>query len=367
MDKQPEADMNGKAKMNGKGPYSRLNGSRIPPRVPPRIPSRRTSPLLPATVFCLAVTLLVALATQNFKQMTTQTAPSGADAFRLAVNRAMSAAELTQTALSREEWGTVADWWKEAVELMKTVPMSSPNYQLAQQKAQEYERNLQYAQDRGQTPAKQASPSDGLWTAGSRRADVLRIQGKPTETDRYDSLCKEVLHYGKSNVELSNGIVVNYEDFDKKLKVAPDGSPLPPPPTTDSHWTLGSSREDVFKRQGTPSRIDKYDYSKRELLYYGNSFVELTDNRVTGYNNFDGNLNASIVPLSGTATSDRPYWTLNSERDDIFRIQGTPTEVSLDNAQCSEVFHYGDSTVELTNGFISGYDNIGGNLKVKAK
>jgi pilus assembly protein FimV len=72
-------------------------------------------------------------------------APAEADYFREAVNAAQAAANLTQTASNSSEWQAVADSWSKAIDLMKQVPDSDPNYQVAQQKAVEYQPNLEYA------------------------------------------------------------------------------------------------------------------------------------------------------------------------------------------------------------------------------
>jgi hypothetical protein len=68
------------------------------------------------------------------------------DPFQKAVNKAMSAATLTQSAALKDDWNLVASEWQEAIALMKAVPLSHPQYTVAQQKAIEYQRNLDYAQ-----------------------------------------------------------------------------------------------------------------------------------------------------------------------------------------------------------------------------
>ena len=73
-----------------------------------------------------------------------QTAP---DTFQSAVNQAMDAATLTQTASTPEDWQQVAKAWENAIALMKSVPPSHPRYSIAQQKAVEYQPNLTYAQN----------------------------------------------------------------------------------------------------------------------------------------------------------------------------------------------------------------------------
>jgi hypothetical protein len=67
------------------------------------------------------------------------------DFFGEAVNKAMSAATITQSATSKDDWNLVASQWQEAIALMKAVPGSSPNYALAQKKVVEYQPNLDYA------------------------------------------------------------------------------------------------------------------------------------------------------------------------------------------------------------------------------
>lgn len=68
------------------------------------------------------------------------------DTFREAVNKAIYAANLTQSAKSPDEWKIVLSQWQAAIALMKTVPSSSPNYIVAQQKIAEYQKNLNYAE-----------------------------------------------------------------------------------------------------------------------------------------------------------------------------------------------------------------------------
>lgn len=75
---------------------------------------------------------------------------SSATPFRDAVNKATSAAQLTQTAQTAEEWQTVANDWQAAIALMQAVPEGDPNYAVAQQKAAEYQKNLEYAQQNAQ-------------------------------------------------------------------------------------------------------------------------------------------------------------------------------------------------------------------------
>lgn len=335
---------------------------------PPRNPLRWLLPILPVAVFCAAVALAIVVAMEETPLQRPATESLKTEAFRWAVNRAMSAAELTQTASSKDEWSTIASWWEDAIDLMKSVPRTHPKHELAQQKVQEYQQKLEYAQSKIKSNTDTNQPSASLWSVGSRRIDILRIQGPPTHEARYDALCQDVMYYGKSLVEFNNGVVVKYEDIDKNLKVAPETTPITSTQSGAYAWTLGSSREDVFKIQGTPDRVTRYDSLRKETLYYSNSLVEITENLVTGYSNLDGTLYVIVVPIETEASGNTgDSWTIGSDRNDVFRVQGTPTQVSLDHSLCRETLHYGDSTIDLKNGFVAGYDNLGRNLRVQVK
>lgn len=73
------------------------------------------------------------------------TQEQGESSFNRAVNTAISAGEMAQTARTIDEWRNVEVLWSEAIELMKSVPQSDENYEIAQVKADEYLPNLEYA------------------------------------------------------------------------------------------------------------------------------------------------------------------------------------------------------------------------------
>lgn len=384
MDNQPGQNGNGNGHSNGRAnghtnghsngqTNGQTNGRERYPLLEVRRPiqsplRRRSSSLLPLAAVCsilaLGIALFIGVFMDGAKPPETARAIPKTEAFRWGVNRAISAAELTQSAQSIKEWQQVSDWWAEAVELMQMVPNSDQRYDVAVAKVSEYQTNLRYAQKRAQEAAEQPAMGD-LWGIGSRRAVVLKLQGEPTSTERYDSLCKEILQYGKSQVELSNGLVVRYSDTDRNLKAS--ATELPVIPTRAGIWDLGSTKATVFQIQGTPNRVLRYDYSDQETLYYGSSTVDLVNQRVIGYDNQDRNLRVKLTPVLTAADSRSPVWTTDSNREDLLRVQGTPTQVTLNASACSETLYYGDSVVSLKNGFVAGYDNLERNLKVKAK
>lgn len=367
MNKLPESSRNEQSSQNGKGAYPMLETRRS---IQPTVYTPRPPSVLPLMILCFTVGLGIAIFMGSVRPPEVSQSVSETEAFRLAVNRAMNAAELTQTAQSSKEWQQVTNWWQEAIDLMRAVPTTDDKHALAVEKVTEYQSNLRYAQQRLATlpsqSSSQPSPVQDLWGIGSRRAMVLKVQGPPTAVDRYDSMCKEVLHYDKSKVELSNGMVATYEDFDRKLKVGEIDVPLSAS-QDKSTWDLGSSKQAVFNLQGTPTRVVQYEYSQRETLYYGNDTVEILKGHVIGYANQNGTLKVRTVPVMVDDKDGGNIWTLDSRRETVLRIQGTPTSVVLDNPACLETFYYGKSSVTLKNGFLTGYNNLDNNLRVRAR
>lgn len=362
MDRRPESNGNGKPETNGKSAHPIIEPRRS--IVPPPVYSRRSPSLLPWIFLCLAAALWIGLFLQDAQPPSSQSIPES-EAFRWAVNRAMSAAELTQTAQSPEEWQQVTTWWEDAIQLMRVVPISDAKYRVAVEKITEYQNNLNYAQSQFSSADHQPTVGENLWGVGSRRAAIIKAQGDPTDIDRYDSMCKEVLYYGKSKVELDNGAVARYEDFDRNLKSS--NTPVATSTADRTTWDLGSTKATVFNIQGTPTRVVDYNYSERETLYYGESTIELVKELVTGYNNASGNLKVRVAPIQLASDQLSNTWTLASSREQLLQVQGTPTQITSDSTSCGEMFRYGSSTVNLKNGFVSGYDNFDKNLRVKAK
>ncbi|MCT7957615.1 OmpA family protein [Laspinema palackyanum] len=72
--------------------------------------------------------------------------PPNSDSFGEAMKKATSAATLTQTAKTPEQWLQVAKQWQEAIAFLQVVPENNANYATAQQKVGEYQNNLNYAQ-----------------------------------------------------------------------------------------------------------------------------------------------------------------------------------------------------------------------------
>ncbi len=65
--------------------------------------------------------------------------------FKKGLEKAMNAAVLVQTAKSKPEWEFVASQWQNAIDYMKQVQPSDSNYQAAQERVVQYQKNLEYA------------------------------------------------------------------------------------------------------------------------------------------------------------------------------------------------------------------------------
>ena len=103
------------------------------------------------------------------------------DTFREAVNSAVKAGELGQSAKTKEDWAIVTDRWQEAVSLMRRVPQSSPNHQLAQAKVLEYQKYLLYAQESAANPPLPAPTPATAEKAPSEKATPKK-SNSPKET-----------------------------------------------------------------------------------------------------------------------------------------------------------------------------------------
>lgn len=282
-------------------------------------------------------------------------------------SKAMSAAELTQSAEFKEDWVRVAMLWQEAIAHMGSVPGGDTHGATAQQKVGEYQRNLQYAQSNVQTRPSRNPDVQEFWVPGAERSLVINVQGTPSRVIRYDTFCQEILYYGDSRVELKHGQVSQYDNVDNNLKVVGDATTASLFQGDRNFWTLSSSKEEVFRFQGAPGRIVNYETMGKETLYYGNSFVELEGGSVIGYRNDDRNLKVAIPTPRADSSEDVPnFWSLGANRADVLLAQQqTPTQVIRNTATCKETLAFDDSTIELKHGIVTGYDNISNNLRVR--
>ncbi len=84
---------------------------------------------------------------------TPETTAADSNPWYFAVKSAQSAAQKAKDAQTKSEWNAVASDWQKAVDLMKKVPESNPNYQTAQTKVLEYQNYLDIAKQKADQAA----------------------------------------------------------------------------------------------------------------------------------------------------------------------------------------------------------------------
>jgi hypothetical protein len=131
------------------------------------------------------------------------------------------------------------------------------------------------------------------------------------------------------------------------------------------YFTRGSHQDDILRLQGTPLNIDDYKSSGYEIWHYGRSTIEIDSRsrRVLTWDN-DGDLKVRLMP--GNQTTSEPYFTRGSHQDDVLRLQGTPLNIDDYKSSGYEIWHYGQSTIEINSRSrrVLTWDNDG-DLKVR--
>lgn len=78
--------------------------------------------------------------------VTLEPAPKTKDnTFDRAISKGKIAAQLTRSAQTKDEWQIVLNRWEQAIRLLENVPLSSPNYPMAQQKIIQYQIHREFA------------------------------------------------------------------------------------------------------------------------------------------------------------------------------------------------------------------------------
>jgi hypothetical protein len=129
------------------------------------------------------------------------------------------------------------------------------------------------------------------------------------------------------------------------------------------YFFVGSNKEDVYRVQGIP------DWSNEQEWHYGDSRVYFAGNGVQRWKN------GTKVPLKviELGAAEGKLITVGAEPADVLSIQGAPDSVSesywqADSGKVSKtaVWHYGVSSVEFSDGRVTGWKAPPGSaLKVK--
>ncbi|NLI82481.1 MAG: J domain-containing protein [Deltaproteobacteria bacterium] len=141
-----------------------------------------------------------------------------------------------------------------------------------------------------------------------------------------------------------------------RLSPTPDDSSLREDAGKDTqapHFTIGSSKAEVLRVQGPPTRV------RGQTWIYGLSDVQFREGRVWRYNNFDHSLKVRLLPARTPPPHSPEFFTVGSTRDEVLAVQGTPTRVD------GNKWTFGFSEVRFKEGRVEDYDNYFGNLKVR--
>ena len=178
------------------------------------------------------------------------------------------------------------------------------------------------------------------FTLGATEDEVIVIQGRPDYIWRTSPI--PILggthrfvyeHVGgeDSHVEFENGRVSGWNIRTIPLKVK-----LVSTKTTveKDYFTLGSTIDEVVAIQGTPDACRGDD--RYRIVLYGSSKLVLENGRVSNWWNTDVNpLKVKFLPKRKTTKSD--YFTLESTKDEVLAVQGTPDSFNRNT------FYYGSS------------------------
>ncbi|NET32154.1 MAG: hypothetical protein F6K19_09140 [Cyanothece sp. SIO1E1] len=186
-----------------------------------------------------------------------------------------------------------------------------------------------------------------LWQAA-----INSMQEVPESSSSYTMAQEKVVEYQR-NLAYAQGKVFEKFDGTEAFK---------------NFWTLGSQKEDILRIQGTPTQMSTYEALCRESLHYGDSTVKLSYGIAMEYDNPDSNLRV-ILNLPTTADSNhlKRAWNLGATLEQVFEIQGIPTRVNHSEFSGQKTLYYGDSSVEVRDDVVIGYDNAGQNLKVRLR
>jgi len=126
--------------------------------------------------------------------------------------------------------------------------------------------------------------------------------------------------------------------------------PKPAASATRSHFTVGSTKEEVIAAQGAP------DSASSNLFSYGESRVYFDDGKVTSWDNHTPRLKARLRPSRSTGNTT---FTVGSTKDEVLSAQGTPDSFSDDQ------FTYGNAVIHFANNRVTSWYDKDSQLKVK--
>lgn len=126
--------------------------------------------------------------------------------YELALDKAYSAAIISQSAQSPDDWRIVVSQWNEAIALMKAVPATSPQKAIAQSRIAEYQQQIANAQQRVTDRLEENSNSEVAIISETQPQDI--------------SVSKT------SDIKMSPVIQTNQQVFQAPIKRRASGTPV---------------------------------------------------------------------------------------------------------------------------------------------
>ena len=149
------------------------------------------------------------------------------------------------------------------------------------------------------------------------------------------------------------------------------------------HITLGSRKSDVARIQGPPNSTHVDEDMREEGWSYDKVYVTFNrSGRVTGWSIFSGELSdANVRLVAGANATSSPLFSIDSHKDDIVRLQGTPYRIDTEwdfefrnerdlngrHFKTRETWYFSGGTVEfsISTGRVIAFDNKDGSLIVQ--
>lgn len=111
-----------------------------------------------------------------------------------------------------------------------------------------------------------------------------------------------------------------------------------------SFFSLGSTKDEVRRIQGTPTSINK-GY-RQETWNYNLSSVTFQNDRVTEWSDYTNVLKVRMTP--GANVTGASQFTRGSHKDDVLQLQGTPQKITRYPSLGYETWAYNDSIIKLS-------------------
>ncbi|GLI33522.1 DnaJ domain-containing protein [Desulforhabdus amnigena] len=196
-------------------------------------------------------------------------------------------------------------------------------------------------------PAPPMDPNPSFFTLGSSREEVRQVQGIPHKVKG------NTWSYGLSEIQFRDGRVARYNNFDGSLRVrlVPSG-PLENSPLV---ITLGSTKDDVIRALGTPTRV------MGNRWYYGFSEIRFKEDRLIGFDNFFEHVSIRLNPSGSHGPAvQKQFFTVGSTRDEVLAVQGTPTSIQ------GSIWFYRSSHIQFRDEKVQSVFDAEGNLRFVA-